>query len=1581
MVAAINSPSDTGGSDGAQKKEESSSRSPDKSCEPYAEHRRGIVVGVTNWKGDTGGGTSVGAVDIDPELLRVCNGNARVIRWEGQEETEVVRWGADEEFDVTHVCIDKRKQHAALSNPNPTHTHTPPDASVDVLFPPNAIVKKYPPPVTAKQRASNRLFATEQTFGVILRLREIPFVPKPIQEVCETSATDEDEGIVAKYDGILEWPDFNTIVYVTARKHAGKLAELEVTERRLLTPSEGNTCWTVRFGVDKWTPTTFYLTPPNTAVAGGTTDSSPARRTADNKNLGSEYLGQFSYVSRVGETQPQEKVVVTGTMELQQSSLFCFDEKLKNKAYSVSHEKMMVSNAPGGGRGLVFGSVGFSVGVHYWEFKIEHADIGSIFLGVCEKPPNPGVGFTSHMQQSCSKWFGAGYINHRTSFKRSINASSTERSAVYGDHFQIGDTVGVLLDMNRGKLYFFLDGMKYGEHIIQDLGEAFDNLTNSLSVHRKVYYPVVGFQKSQDRVVITPRWLSSIGTNVHADFQLIGKAAKLLTTWSLERRTSKPLASDMWVYRDSWRDWRRWISGRYMRVKSRCNAATMLVSVDTLPLSCVEASIGLGLHNALFHGDRIIFTKSCGRSLDTKEEGVILGAYRKKLWYRLDNQTSGETVTEGGGLAWCLADCDIEGLQLVRRASGERNLGLVCNILLPRLPEHNGGRISICYSGGAVMRDGLEIDAADTICTIPADSVLFATEKRVNSSNIVRYHVVYEQHYGWISERMRGGKEDLMVSVLRNSTAEELSAVKAEAKGVLDRFYSKVASPASPALPESEAAATGGEVDTAGGAAAGDTPANPYTNVDWETVDCLEEAMEVYIRSVRRQCSEADQLLGVGGVLCDGCLPSVELDYLRTHSGSGKQTENLSSFADAVPGYSYQAFVELSSKMTGGAAACNWTVEADMQLAELLTRCANRERVTPQNLSCFALEKSLRLLDLSVAFPALKDVPARRLLARASVMRVANQVLEYTLPYFASTLPEEKWLCNRRGSEDELLVGSRVPGAVAVATTPSERKHLHSDAGSCTCSTSTNAALYNSVDYGRICDTAASNRLDKFPDDIGIERKLRDVTEVWRPVCGARKLRSLRRLIFSYTKRAFWESICDATATATPLPQDEYEDPQQIKTLKLNRIKATVPTLAALPSAHDRIKQSIFGQLHRELRNWNNSSFRRAYISKGHGGQKRAFKVKFLGEGVNDYGGPYRAVFESIVDELQSDGAIVGRKISERTLLPLLVPCPNRSSGVSSNQDKYLLSPAPTSPLTQELMQFLGKLIGMAVRHNITLGLTASTLLWRPLVKQSLGKFHLETVDTLISNQVSEVEKLGLELEEKARVSGAALADNFQPEEWRDLVFATYLSDGTRLPLIPRGEDVGVTMSNWKQYVAFVERARLREGALMFKVLRDGLSTVLPTELLPLFTAVELEQLICGNSTVDVQLLQQCTEYEDGLTPDTQLVVNFWEILTEMSNEERTLFLRFVWARSRMPASLSELSMNFKLQLASHGGTDDTDSNPDSYLPSAQTCFFSLALPKYSCKEVLKQKLLYAIENSPNMDADVRMHSAEGWDA
>jgi len=143
---------------------------------------------------------------------------------------------------------------------------------------------------------------------------------------------------------------------------------------------------------------------------------------------------------------------------------------------------------------------------------------------------------------------------------------------------------------------------------------------------------------------------------------------------------------------------------------------------------------------------------------------------------------------------------------------------------------------------------------------------------------------------------------------------------------------------------------------------------------------------------------------------------------------------------------------------------------------------------------------------------------------------------------------------------------------------------------------------------------------------------------------------------------------------------------------------------------------------------WGNLSFhssRRAYLGKGHGGQRRAFKVKFLGEGVNDYGGPYRAVFEQIVDELQNDRLPLGQKVGDRCLLPLLVPCPNRSSAVGFNQEKFVLNPGSASPFTLELIQFLGKTVGMGVRHGLPMGLDLSSNLWKPLVGTHLSRYML----------------------------------------------------------------------------------------------------------------------------------------------------------------------------------------------------------------------------------------------------------------
>jgi hypothetical protein len=231
---------------------------------------------------------------------------------------------------------------------------------------------------------------------------------------------------------------------------------------------------------------------------------------------------------------------------------------------------------------------------------------------------------------------------------------------------------------------------------------------------------------------------------------------------------------------------------------------------------------------------------------------------------------------------------------------------------------------------------------------------------------------------------------------------------------------------------------------------------------------------------------------------------------------------------------------------------------------------------------------------------------------------------------------------------------------------------------------------------------------------------------------------------------------------------------------------------------------------------------------KGHGGQKRAFKVVFQGEGVNDYGGPYRELIEQIVEELQFDELSIGRKVSDHCLLPLLIPCPNRASSLGSNQDKFMLSPAPSSPLTQELMYFFGKIIGMAVRHNLNLGLDLSSIFWRPLVRLPVTRAHLETIDTLAGKNLKEIENVGLHYELFLKEN--KIPADFQPPEWTDLFFTTYLADGTRTNITPNGDEIALNLQNWREFIHLIEKVRLKESSLMYKIVRDGISCVLPVK-------------------------------------------------------------------------------------------------------------------------------------------------------
>lgn len=82
-----------------------------------------------------------------------------------------------------------------------------------------------------------------------------------------------------------------------------------------------------------------------------------------------------------------------------------------------------------------------------------------------------------------------------------------------------------------------------------------------------------------------------------------------------------------------------------------------------------------------------------------------------------------------------------------------------------------------------------------------------------------------------------------------------------------------------------------------------------------------------------------------------------------------------------------------------------------------------------------------------------------------------------------------------------------------------------------------------------------------------------------------------------------------------------------------------------------------------------------------------------------------------------------------------------------------------------------------------------------------------------------------------------------------------------------------------------------------------------------------------------------------GIDSSSLLIQWFWEVMEEFTNQERSLFLRFVWGRTRLPRTIADFrGRDFVIQIL------DKYTPPDHFLPESYTCFFLLKMPRYSCK-------------------------------
>ncbi|XP_048005438.1 probable E3 ubiquitin-protein ligase HERC2 [Leguminivora glycinivorella] len=331
----------------------------------------------------------------------------------------------------------------------------------------------------------------------------------------------------------------------------------------------------------------------------------------------------------------------------------------------------------------------------------------------------------------------------------------------------------------------------------------------------------------------------------------------------------------------------------------------------------------------------------------------------------------------------------------------------------------------------------------------------------------------------------------------------------------------------------------------------------------------------------------------------------------------------------------------------------------------------------------------------------------------------------------------------------------------------------------------------------------------------------------------------------------------------------------------------------------------------------------------------RVWKVKFVGESVDDCGGGYSESIAEMCEELQNGS------------LPLLMATPNGRGDAGASRDAFLLNPTANTPLHLNCFRFLGVLMGIAIRTGSPLSLSLAEGVWRQLTGQPLRPRDLAEVDRDFLPALLCIRDMSPANKELQNL---------------ELPFSIPSAAGHEVPLSTRHKRV--TPENKDEYVQLALHYRLHEFEEQVRAVRDGMSRVVPAPLLSLFTAAELEALVCGSPDIPVHALRASATYK-GIEPNSPLVHWFWEVMEELSGSERALFLRFVWGRTRLPrAPQDPRQRDFVLQVL------DKYQPPDHFLPESYTCFFLLKMPRYSCKAVLREKLRYAIHFCKSIDTD-----------
>jgi E3 ubiquitin-protein ligase HUWE1 len=275
---------------------------------------------------------------------------------------------------------------------------------------------------------------------------------------------------------------------------------------------------------------------------------------------------------------------------------------------------------------------------------------------------------------------------------------------------------------------------------------------------------------------------------------------------------------------------------------------------------------------------------------------------------------------------------------------------------------------------------------------------------------------------------------------------------------------------------------------------------------------------------------------------------------------------------------------------------------------------------------------------------------------------------------------------------------------------------------------------------------------------------------------------------------------------------------------------------------------------------------------------------------------------------------------------------------INSDSGKY-------NPEHLKHFEFVGKIMAKAIFDGMMLDCYFTRIIYKLITNTPLSYHDMEDYDPVFYNSLKWL------LDNDFTDSDTYLTYSYNHDN---------LGDMQIVDLIENGRNIDVTEKNKFDYVQKLCSSKLYETIKpQVEALLKGFYEIIPQKLISIFNYRELELVISGLPTIDIKDWKNNTEYEN-YNSESPVIKNFWEIIESFDNDERAEFLQFVTGCSKVPlegfSALQGIGGVNKFKISKVFEKDF------ERLPTAHTCTNQLDLPEYPNKEILYERLTFAIK-------------------